>query len=1222
MMGRIGYRLTVLAGGILLALLPEKVLGLDPTRTLSQYVCRSWTREEGLPANGISAIRQTQDGYLWLGTQKGLVRFDGVEFSVAHLPINRYFRFQSISALCASRGGGLWFGIQNGAFGHYSQAAGFTTLPGEDSLDAAMNVATVYEAADGSLWVGAAFSLNRYVSGHTNLTQSFADGRGFITIFEDAHHRIWLGSIDQKLHYWEDNRFHTFADANLTNEIVFAMAQDLQGQLWLGTQLGLHCYDASLRHRQTSFSAGQVRALLVDRHGALWIGTAGKGLWRYKDGSFSSFTKEDGLINDDVTALLEDHEGSLWVGTRDGLCQLSDLRFPLYGKAEGFPDKTSFHGVCASSGGGLWVASGAGISYYDGQQTLNYSREAGLHSTWIKIVFEARDHDLYLINGDREVEIFSDGQVVARYGFNGRWPTALAEDAQGVVVAVKDSLYRVSRKEMKPYPFQSGQAPSFRWIRNLASGRDGSILVGSVNGMYRLKNGAAERLGPGDGLPVADVLYLCEDDDGVIWGGLAGGLARVQGNRIDAFTREEGLFDTYISAIVPDRHGWLWIQSGEGIFRVSLSSIARVADHKASQLECIAYDDLASVKTTETADVEHSACRTADGRIWFPSPLGLVCVDPGRVPTNSSSPLVHIQRVRINDVDCLRSSPAVMPLGKGGLEVQFTAATFITPQKAQFRYQLEGYETNWIDAGTRRSAFFTNLKPGAYRFRVQACNADGIWGRDMDSFSVRLLPPYYQTAWFRLCCGLLAVSALAGGCGWRVAHLNRKQRKLQETNVQLESRVQERTRELAEQRNLLRTLIDNLPDHFFVKDTQGRVVIANTAHARMLGVASPEEAVGKTDLGGADPALAAERRAQEQAVLERGEIYNGEETLPEPGTGAERWYQTTKVPLRDAEGRITGLAGIRRDITERKEWEERLQTLHKQLVEASRQAGMADVATNVLHNVGNVLNSVNISGGLLEEKLKHLAGDRLGDLAALLRQHEHELGCFLTADPKGRTLPHYLDLLAQRWQKEKSELLEETRSLLAHLEHVKQVVSMQQSYARAVALEEIVAVHEIIEDALRLNALSHERHRIQIVREFSPVPQLCLDRHQLMQILVNLLQNAEKACLESGREPRSIAVRLGLDGADFVQIRVKDNGIGIAPENLIRIFSHGFTTFKNGHGFGLHSGALAAQQMGGTLKASSPGLGQGAVFVLRLPVRPAPRSAPAREPVLATVGAQ
>lgn len=1201
-MNRAKLRSAALAGCLFLAFLPVVAMALDPSRTLQQYNCRSWQRENGLPANGINTITQTKDGFLWLGARKGLVRFDGLEFSVLPLPDDPHFRFQIISSLASSRDGGFWFGIENGGFGHYRADTGFTTLPDQPQLDPGMNLRTLHEASDGALWLGSDFPAARLVGVKTNLSRFFPQGKGCLTIFEDEQQRVWLATVEPTLLCWTGGQLVPFPDPSITNELVLAMTEDTLGRLWIGTQYGVRCYDAAFHRVTVPDVTAKITALFGDRHGAVWIGTSGKGLGRFLDGECSYLTKNDGLADNEVVTLFEDREGSLWVGARNGLSQLSDVRFPLYRNDDTLPNA---HGVCASARGGLWVGNSSGVSYFDGgRQISNYSTGAGLSSTWVKMPFEARNGDLYLSNARREVEILSGGKVQARHHYEDLWPTGFTEDARGVLVAMGGKLLRIDRQNLEPYQFNPGQQSDFRWIRNLAIGRDGAILVASVNGLYRVKDGDSHRLGVEDGLPANDVNWACADESGVIWAGLVGGVARIQGARVDAFTRDQGLFDNFIQSIVPDSHGWLWMQSGQGIFRVRESSFIAVAEHKSARLPCEVYDGLESVKTTETADTEHSACRTTDGRIWFPTAKGVIAVDPDHVPDNMSAPLVHIQRARINGTDYPPQLHAEAPIGKGELEVQFDAATFIAPQKVQFRYQLEGYDTNWFEAGARRSAFFTNLKPGVYHFLVQACNADGIWGANVNSFTLELLPYYYQTGWFAVVSGTLGMWLLINAYRWRVNRLRRRQNRLQAANAALESRVRERTRELAEQRNLLRTLIDHLPDHFFVKDTEGKVLINNLAHARALGVSGPEEAVGKSDRG--NPAAPPDQasQVQEQGVLKRGETYDGEEMLVDPQTGKGHWYQVTKVPLRDAAGRITGLAGLRHDITERKEWETKLQTLHQQLVQASREAGMAEVAVNVLHNVGNVLNSMNISGSVIEAKIQHSHGDQLAKIAALLREHELDLAAFFGKSARGQKLLPYMEKLAERWQQEKKEILEEIARLITHLDHIKQIIATQQRYARVAAMTEIVKVSEVVEEVLRLNTPHHEGRQIQIVREFSEVPELCLDRHKLMQILVNLFQNARQACAESAQARPEIRVRIGLAAGEFVNLEVRDNGMGIAPENLDRIFAHGFTTRKDGHGFGLHSAALAAKDMGGTLTASSPGVGQGAVFVLQIPVRP------------------
>ena len=273
------------------------------------------------------------------------------------------------------------------------------------------------------------------------------------------------------------------------------------------------------------------------------------------------------------------------------------------------------------------------------------------------------------------------------------------------------------------------------------------------------------------------------------------------------------------------------------------------------------------------------------------------------------------------------------------------------------------------------------------------------------------------------------------------------------------------------------------------------------------------------------------------------------------------------------------------------------------LRDASRQAGMAEVAANVLHNVGNVLNSVNVSASLLADSVRRSRAGGLDRVAALLQEHAGDLGAFVASDPQGRHLPVYLGQLATHLVAEQRTNLGELESLRRNIEHIKEVVAMQQSYAKLAGVTETVDVADLVEQALRLNSDGLEREAVALVREFAAVPPITVDKHRVLQILVNLLRNAKHACQHMGRDARRIVVAIAPHG-DGVQISVADNGIGIAPGNLTRIFNHGFTTKAGGHGFGLHSGALAARELGGALRVDSHGAGQGATFTLELPLQP------------------
>ena len=412
-----------------------------------------------------------------------------------------------------------------------------------------------------------------------------------------------------------------------------------------------------------------------------------------------------------------------------------------------------------------------------------------------------------------------------------------------------------------------------------------------------------------------------------------------------------------------------------------------------------------------------------------------------------------------------------------------------------------------------------------------------------------------------------------------------------------------------DEHDLLRALLDNSPDHIYFKDTQSRFIKSSAGQALQFGMTTPEGLVGKSDFDIFSEEHARPAFEDEQEIIRTGLPMIGKVERETWMDGRpDTWALTTKLPLRNGNGDIVGTFGITKDITELKEAERRIAEVHKQLLVASRLAGMAEIATNVLHNVGNVLNSVNISAGLIGDRLRTSKLKGLARAVGLMDEHAHDLGDYLTRDARGKLLPGYLRELAQTLEAEQAVIAEELALLGKSIDHIKEVVATQQSYAGVSRVVEALKFDELLDDAVRMNAGALTRHRVEVVKNIAELPALPLDRHRLLQILVNLISNAKQAMSGTPLD-QSPCITLGaalMQVADqqVLRITVADNGEGIAPENLVRVFAHGFTTRSNGHGFGLHSCALAAQEMGGTLSAHSDGVGQGATFVLDIPVEP------------------
>ena len=915
------------------------------------------------------------------------------------------------------------------------------------------------------------------------------------SLFEDSRGRVWLGTVRHGLYYWQSGQLLKMPDSVLDSRIIHAIAEDTHGQLWLGTHAGLLCYDADLRNKAEVLPEYEVRCLLPDRSGALWVGTTGSGLARMRNGGFEYLTKADGLTADTIVTLAQDAEENVWIGTPEGLNQLTDIKLQTCSTKDGFPLESALS-VSSPPRGGLWIGTEQGAVYWKDGQATTYSTTNGLQSPYVKRVLEATNGEVYVISGRNDIEVLAGGKVVARH-VTTNMPVAMVEDAQGVVVSVAGDLFRVNRERLTPFAFQQDAKPELYWIMNLAIGRDGDLWVASANGVCRIKGGRFQQWTQKDGLADSTARWVYEEADGTVWIGLGTGIARLKNGKLSNLRQSDGLPDVNIYSVTPDDYGRLWVDSLGGIFRLNKQNVDDYFSGRTLRLDVVAYTTPEAVKQGDKQSQESTAGRTSDGRIWFPGPKGVVIVDPSHVPVNPVAPAVQLRSVSAGGKKLDRSKPIVLPAGQQNLEFSYTAYSYTSPRQVRFRYQLEGHDADWIETEERRLATYANLTPGRYTFRVTACNADGLWSKNGDVVELQLLPHFYQTRWFVALELVSGVTALLAIYGWRVRHLRRKQRQLQVAQHILEERVAMRTAELA----------------------QSNAALVN-------------------------------------------------------------------------------------EIEERKRLQQEADRVHEVLQAASRQAGQAEVASSVLHNVGNVLNSVNVSAGILSERVRKLRVSNLTRAAQLLEAQATDPARFLADDSKGRQLPQYLHELARYLGAEQETLLAELKGLSENVDHIKEIVAMQQAHARLSGVWERIAPQELVEGALKMQSDSLRQHAVTVTREFEAVPVVVTDKHKVLQILVNLLRNARQACDEGGVPEKHVLLRLRKIAEGKVAIEITDNGVGIAPESLTRIFSHGFTTRKGGHGFGLHSAALAAGELGGTLSAQSAGLGFGATFILELPLAP------------------
>lgn len=403
-------------------------------------------------------------------------------------------------------------------------------------------------------------------------------------------------------------------------------------------------------------------------------------------------------------------------------------------------------------------------------------------------------------------------------------------------------------------------------------------------------------------------------------------------------------------------------------------------------------------------------------------------------------------------------------------------------------------------------------------------------------------------------------------------------------------------------RMLVSALLEYVPDHIHFKDRGSRFLALSRSLVRFLGGRTAADIIGRTAADFGDPEQARALHEEEQRIVCTGQPVHGKLEREVRRDGRVCWFVAHRLPFRNEAGEIIGTFGVRKDVTRSKEMESALDQARRDLLDASRSAGMAEIANGILHNVGNVLNSLHVSAAMIGSGLRQSKAGSLLKAGEMLRAHESDLAIFVTQDPKGRRIPEFIRDLARHAVERRQRLRQEVTVLQKNIDHIKEIVAMQQVYATTAGVIEALPAAALFEDALQLNADLLQRRVVEVRRSFAAVPAVSAEKAKVLQILVNLICNAEHACHEEAAPGRWISLRLETTPErDLVRFIVQDNGVGIPAANLTRIFALGFTTRPDGHGFGLHSAANAAREMKGTLSAQSDGPGLGATFLLELP---------------------
>lgn len=769
---------------------------LNPKKTMNQYVHRIWEMEDGLPSNAIRAIAQTPDGFLWIGTENGLARFDGVSFTVFNKQNTTAFKSNTAYSFYIDKKGILWVGTYGGGLISYHNGV-FENYTVQHGLLKSI-IWSITNDHDENLWIGTNGGLLKLANGSfsTYTTKQGLSNDNVRAVLEDRKGRLWIGTLEG-LNCFQNGKFtHYSTKDGLPNECIRCLVEDSIGKLWIGTQDGLSCFHNGKFINYTTengLSSNYIWTLYPDYLGNLWIGT-NNGLTRYTDNKCMVSIAKDVLPNGSIFSIFQDHQKNFWLGTGDGLSQFRNGSFTPCTTKEGLSHDMAST-VYEDSKKSLWFGTmGGGLNQLSDGKFVHYSKEHGLLNDSVSALIEDLKGRLWT-GTSRGLYYFDHEKFVAYTNKNGFFSNniwALYPDSTGKLwIGTSGGLYCFDGEKFDVYTMKDGL--SSNTVRFIYRDRHEKLWVGTNNGLNWFENGRFKTTIAEENLPQCAMASIYEDKDGVLWiGTWENGIYRYKKGKFARITVQQGLHDDGIGQILEDDNGYFWINSGKGIFRVKKEDLNQAADGIINKITCTTYGKEDGLKSAESnSGTQPSGWKAHDGRLWFPTAKGVAVVDPNHLEEDTILPPVYVMRLVADEHEIPLTDPIVLPPGTKRLEFHYTAPHFIAPQKMQFKYKLEGFDEDWIGAGARRIAYYTNLRPGAYTFKVIASNSAGLWNEEGAEIEFTLKPYFYQTKRFDF---LLMASVAAGAFQFhRVRSKN-----LEKHAKQLETVVKERTKQLAD----------------------------------------------------------------------------------------------------------------------------------------------------------------------------------------------------------------------------------------------------------------------------------------------------------------------------------------------------------------------------------------------------------------------------------------
>ena len=826
--------LGAVVAGMLLAGRPC-AFALNPALDVSQYAHMPWKIRDGFSKGVVDAIAQTPDGYLWLGTEFGLLRFDGVRFTPWRPPDGQHLPNNYVRSLLLARNGTLWIGT----------GAGLASWDGARlTLYADLDVQSIWtllEDREGTMWVGGqAEPIGKLCAIRGGKVQCYGEdgrfGQSIESLYEDRGGNLWVGGV-MGLWRWKPGppKRYPMPDS------VQALMDGENGALLVAMPGGfsqfvdgkIDAYPLPVTGRR--FTA---RSILRDRDGGLWIGTKERGLVHAHQGRTDVFERSDGLSGDFIERLFEDREGNIWVATIDGLDRFRDLAVPTISVKQGLSDAT-VESVLAAKDGSVWLGTLDGLNRWNNGRVTIYRKSgetpgSGLPDNAIESLYQDFEGQIW-VSTRRGIALLENGRFITVSSVPSGVQAIAGDSAGNLWLSQRGSLFHLrGRRVVEQFPW-TRLARDDHARTMITDPVGGGLWLGFQRGVAYFKDGQIRAsYSAADGLGAGRVRQLRLDQQGALWAATEGGLSRLKDGRIATLSGKNGLpcDDVQWMAEGDDHFFWLYMACGlVRITRAELDSWAVTANQDPKrQVQFRLFDSSDGVRShSTTTGFSPSVAKSADGKLWFLPWDGAGVLDPGNLPFNKLPPPVRIEEITADrktyDTTSEAKGPLRLPPLIRNLEIDYTALSLVAPEKTLFRYKLEGRDQQWQDAGNRRQAFYSDLPPRNYRFRVAACNNSGVWNEAGTFLDFSVDPAYYQTRWFQALCAAAFLALLGTLYQLRLRQVARQ------FNMRLEERVNERTR-IA--RDLHDTLLQSFQGVLMKFSVVADLIPARPAEARKM----------------------------------------------------------------------------------------------------------------------------------------------------------------------------------------------------------------------------------------------------------------------------------------------------------------------------------------------------------------------------------------------------